>query len=99
MSRSLEFSHDARVVAAEARASGLDVPGFRSPPLGNGDVSVTEHPPGRWMVGVRIADRSRDDVRADMVEGVIRANRLSAGRARIVRHDIFGALSDHRSSK
>lgn len=80
-SAALRFSALARELAAEARRHGLAVPGFRSPPrLAGVDRTVKWGADGSCMVSVRVRDRAVADVIADMVEGVLVANRL-AGQA------------------
>jgi hypothetical protein len=81
----LEFAQTARRLGAAARAEGLTVPAFRSPPRLRGAVRTVRHYPGGALISVVRRDRSLMDVTADMVEGVVRANRLdgdAAGRAR-----------------
>lgn len=76
-SAALRFSSLARLLAAEARRHGLAVPGFRSPPrLAGVDRTIRWSANGTCMVAVRVRDREVADVIADMVEGVLVANRL-----------------------
>ena len=75
-----------RLVAAEARALGLTVPGFRSPPrLAGADRSLRRRPGSAPAVAVRLAGRSLESVAVDMVEGVVVANGLHGERAEEVR--------------
>ena len=81
----LAFSQTARRLGAAARAEGLTVPAFRSPPRLEGAVRTVRHYPGGAVISVLLRNRPLADVTADMVEGVVRANRLrgdAAGRAR-----------------
>lgn len=87
---SLRFAAAARTIGDVARAGGLMVPGFRSPPRlagvdrtlrwhvdATGEVSAT--------VSIRIKGRPWVSVLADMIDGVIVANKidgLTAGAAR-----------------
>lgn len=65
-------------MAAEARRHGLAVPGFRSPPrLAGVDRTIRWSADGTCMVAVRVRGRDVADVIADMVEGVLVANRLT----------------------
>lgn len=73
----LRFSFLARMLAAEARRHGLVVPGFRSPPrLAGVDRTIRWSTDGTCMVAVRVRGREVADVIADMVEGLLIANRL-----------------------
>lgn len=77
-SAALRFSALARLLAAEARRHGLVVPGFRSPPrLAGVERTIRWSAAGTCMVAVRVRDRDVADVIADMVEGVLVANRLT----------------------
>lgn len=72
----IRFATAAKAIADEARAAGLVVPGFRSPPrLAGVDRSLRRRPGGGApAVAVRVAGRPMDTVVADMVEGVLIAN-------------------------
>src|SRR5690348_4033025 len=72
------FSGAARGVADEARRGGLPVvPGFRSPPRRPGVQRAIRRLPGQQaIVAIELHGRSRDEVLADLVEGVVVANRL-----------------------
>lgn len=81
----LAFAQTARQLGAAARAEGLTVPAFRSPPRLAGAVRTVRLYPGGAVISVQLRDRPLADVTTDMVEGVLRANRLrgdAAGRAR-----------------
>ena len=71
----LRFADAARRLGAAARASGLVVPAFRSPPRVAGAARTLRRYPGGAVVSVRL-DRPFDEVRADMVEGVVVVNQL-----------------------
>ena len=86
----LAFAQTARQLGAAARAEGLTVPAFRSPPRLQGAVRTVRHYPGGAVISVVLRGRALADVTADMVEGVVRANRLrgdEAGRARAALRD------------
>jgi hypothetical protein len=86
----VRFAAAARDLAAEARARGLRVPGYRSPPrLAGADRSLRRRP-GAVTVAVRIRGRPWAAVLADMIEGVVAANALVGPSADAVR----GALWD-----
>ena len=89
-----DFAAAARSLAREARAMGLEVPGFRSPPRVPGvDRSVRRRPGAPPAVAVRFRGRDAHVVVADMVEGVVVANRLSGPAADNVRVRLLGAAA------
>jgi hypothetical protein len=72
-------------LGAAARASGLVVPAFRSPPRVRGARRTLRRYPGGAVVSVRLRDRSYGDVVDDMIDGVLVTNRVpdeSASRLR-----------------
>ena len=72
----LTFASAARSLGTAARAAGLDVPAFRSPPrIPGADRSIRRFPGGA-VVAVRVRGRSLAPVLEDMVEGVLVANRV-----------------------
>ncbi len=82
----LEFAVLARRLADEARRLGLVPPAFRSPPGVDGPRRAVRRHRGRGAtVVVRRRGRLAASVAADMVEGVVVANRLSGPRARACR--------------
>ena len=90
----LRFTAAARALADAARRLGLEPPSFRSPPrLGSVDRSLRRHPRGT-VVAVRLRERPWPAVLADMVEGVIAANDLSASAADCVRGALWQAVAD-----
>ena len=90
----LRFTAAARALADAARRLGLQPPGFRSPPrLGSVDRSLRRHQRGT-VVAVRLRGRPWAAVLADMVEGVVAANDLTAGDADRVRSALWQALAD-----
>ena len=77
MGSSIRFAVAAKAISDEARAAGLVVPGFRSPPRLTGvDRSLRRRPGAAPAVAVRVNGRPIDTVVADMVEGVLAANGL-----------------------
>ena len=74
--RHARFSDVARRLGAAARAAGLVVPAFRSPPRTASACRTIRRLPGGPVVAVRIKARPFADVVVDMVDGVIAANRL-----------------------
>ncbi len=80
-STTVAFAETARVLASVARRGGLEVPAFRSPPrLTGARRTLRRHPQGA-VVSVVLRGRPFEDVAADMVDGVIAANRLSGAAA------------------
>jgi hypothetical protein len=82
---SLRFARLARSLAEAARAQGLRAPTFRSPPrIPDVSRSIVRRGPAP-TVAVAIRGRPWAAVVADMVEGVVAANRLTGVRADRVR--------------
>jgi hypothetical protein len=91
---SLRFARLARSLAAAARATGLRAPTFRSPPrIPDVTRSIVRRGPA-VTVSVALRDRPWPAVVADMVEGVVVANRLTGVRADHVRADLWRVASD-----
>ena len=75
---SLRFASAARTLGQVARARGLAVPGFRSPPrLAGVERSVRRRPDGGATIAVRLRGRPWVAVLGDMIEGVVVANGLT----------------------
>ena len=89
----LDFAQVARVLGHEARARGLHAPGFRCPPRIVGvDRSLRrsgEHVP----VAGRVKGRPLVAVVADMIEGVVVANRLVPPVADRLRRELWDVVS------
>jgi hypothetical protein len=87
-----EFAVLARRLADEARRLGLAPPAFRSPPEADGPARAVRRHRGRGVtVVVRRRGRASADVAADMVEGVVVANRLAGPRATACRRALSAA--------
>ncbi|MFS8586194.1 MAG: hypothetical protein FWJ72_14065 [Acidimicrobiia bacterium] len=87
---SLRFARLARSLAEAARAQGLRAPTFRSPPrIPDVSRSIVRRGPAP-TVAVAIRGRPWAAVVADMVEGVVAANRLTGVRADRGRARLFG---------
>jgi hypothetical protein len=86
-----QFAQAARTVARVARAKELTVPTFRSPPRLPVDRSI-RHTAAGAVVSVRVRGRPFVAVAADMIEGVIVANRLAGPDALRVRGALWAAL-------
>jgi hypothetical protein len=86
------FAQTARALAAGARAAGLVVPAFRTPPERADAVRTIRKLPGGTVVAVRVRGRSRVDVVGDMVEGVVQANGLAGEAATRLRTALLEAV-------
>lgn len=92
VANALRFAAVARGLAGEARARGLVVPGFRSPPrLPGAHRSLGRHSDGGTVVSVVLRGRPIADVAADMVEGVLAANGIRGSRADGLRAALLAA--------
>jgi hypothetical protein len=96
--RSMRFAEAVRQLATATRAAGLVVPAFRSPPRVPGAKRTLRRLPGGPIVAVRVRGRALPDVLADMVEGVIVANALSAQAAANVRVALLQAVLEPSGS-
>jgi hypothetical protein len=94
-SPTLQFAAAARVLAAEARRLGHDAPAFRSPPRVLGAQRTIRWTEGGTVVSVAVRGRPFAAVLADMVEGVVRANRLASPDSDHVRSAMWAALVGH----
>jgi len=92
---SLRFVSVARVLADEARAQGLRAPAFRSPPrlVGVGR-SISRRRDGSSTVAVALRGRPWAAVLADLVEGVVAANRLRGVAADRCRGQLWARLCE-----
>src|SRR3954451_4914235 len=87
--RSLLFTGTARLLAAEARARGLEVPGFRCPPRAEHVMrAIRQFPDGRAVVAVRAQGRDHATVVAVMVEFILLVNGLWLSPAESVRREL-----------
>ena len=93
-----QFATVARRLGSAARAAGLTVPVFRTPPRRPGAPRTIRRLPGGPVVAVALRGRSFGDVVDDMVEGVVAANRLSGEAAVRVRHALLAAVQSPRGS-
>ena len=92
VANAIRFAAVARSLAAEARARGLAVPGFRSPPrLPGACRSLGRDPDGGAVVSVVVRGRPLAEVAADMVDGVLAANGLRGARAERHRSALLAA--------
>lgn len=98
----LEFAHLARLLAGAARQRGLVAPSFRSPPR---IVGVTRslrrfrRDDGEAAtVAVVLRDRAQAAVLADMIEGVVVANRLTPPQSDRVRSELWEVAATHTAA-
>lgn len=90
----LQFSETVRIVVGLARRRGVRPPVFRSPPRLEGvDRSIRRRPNGTVVVAVRRHGRPLAAVQADVIEGVIAANRLTGESADQFRHAAWERLA------
>ena len=88
----IRFAELARRIGAAARAAGLVVPAFRTPPRRAGVTRSIRRLPGGPVVAVRLRARPAADVLTDMVEGVVVANGLTGEAASGVRVVLLQAV-------
>ncbi len=96
----VEFAAAARLLTREARRRGLVGPSFRCPPrLVGVDRSIRRRAEGA-VVSIRLKNRPRPAVIADMIEGVVVANALEPPRADRLRAELWAAVesADIRSA-
>ena len=91
-SSSLRFARAVQTLAQTARALGLLVPGFRSPPRLVGVQRSIKRWEGGAMVAVVVRDRPWPAVQADLVEGVVAANALTSPASDRAREGLWRAL-------
>jgi len=90
----VEFAHAARTLSRAARSLGLDAPSYRCPPRLVGiERSIRRRPKGA-VVSIRVKNRPLGAVLADMIEGVIVANRLVPPHADRVRTDLWAVMTE-----
>jgi hypothetical protein len=74
----VRFADAARRLSETARAGGLIVPTFRSPPRPTGARrAMRRRPDGSVSVSVALRGRPWPAVVADMIDGIVAANQLS----------------------
>ena len=98
-SSSLQFAGTVRTLGGAARARGLVVPGFRSPPKVPGaERTVRRRPDGGATVAVGVKGRPFQAVIADLIEGIVVANSLDAAEATRVRTLLwYSVVGEHRT--
>jgi hypothetical protein len=91
-SSSLRFARAVQALAQSARALGLVVPGFRSPPRLVGVQRSIKRWSGGATVAVVVRGRPWAAVQADLVEGIVAANDLSSPASDRARAELWLAL-------
>jgi hypothetical protein len=79
--RSIQFAEVARQLSQAARLRGLEVPNYRSPPKLAGVHRSIRRRGTSASVAISLRDRPWSAVLADMIEGVVVANRLDGAKA------------------
>ncbi len=90
---SLRLAEAVRAIGRGARRLGLEVPGFRAPPRLPGAARTIRRGRRGAVVAVALVGRPWPAVLADLVEGVVVANRLQGRRAHQVRQALWGQLA------
>lgn len=90
---SIRFAAAARCLGQAARSRGLRAPGFRSPPrVAGAERTLRRGRGGSATVAVVVRGRPWPAVLADLVDGVVAANRLEGARAERTRTELWAAL-------
>ena len=89
---SLDFGSAARSLARASHLRGLVVPVFASPPSRQDLDRSIRRRNGSPVVSIRLRDRPRGAVLADMIEGIVVANCLEGARADLVRSALWLAI-------
>lgn len=89
---SLDFGAAARSLARAAHLRDLVVPVFASPPSRRDLHRSIRRRNGSPVVSIRLGDRPRGAVLADMIEGIVVANYLEDSKADLVRSTLWLAI-------
>ncbi len=93
-SYAVRFAAAVRQLGEAARSAALEVPGFRSPPrLAGVDRSLRRAPSGYVTVAVVVRGRPWGAVLADMIDGIVAANRLHGPAADRARARLWAAVT------
>ena len=91
--RCLAFAETARRLGMAVRGHGLIMPSFRSPPREVGRRrTLARHADGSVTVSVMVRNRTWVAVLADMIEGVVVANRMAGIDAEALRDQLWEEL-------
>ena len=89
-----KFAEAGRRLAAIARGMGLLAPSFRTPPRVLGHNRTIRREGDVVLVSVMGRGRAWEAVLADMIEGVVCANEISAPQADLVRNELWFRLGE-----
>jgi hypothetical protein len=92
------FAALARRLGAAARAAGLTVPAFRTPPRRPGASRTIRRLPGGPVVAVAVHGRTFGEVVRDMIDGIVVANHLEGEAASRVRSSLLHAVTSAKTS-
>jgi hypothetical protein len=95
----LRFATTACALAHAARAHGLAVPGFRSPPGVSGANRTLRRRGASASIAVRVRGRPWADVLTDMIEGIVVVNGLSGAAADAARAALAAATGDELAAR
>ena len=91
--RCLAFAEAARQLGMAVRGLGLVMPSFRSPPREVGRRrTLARHRDGSATISVMVRNRVWEAVLADMIEGLVVANRMDGIDAEVLRDQLWEAL-------
>ncbi|MXZ85390.1 MAG: hypothetical protein F4Z02_07045 [Acidimicrobiia bacterium] len=98
--RCLAFAEAARLLGMTARGQALVIPSFRSPPREVGRRrTLTRHDDGSVTVSVMVRNRVWEAVLADMIEGIVAANRMDGIDAEALRDHLWEALEGESAQR
>jgi hypothetical protein len=93
------FADAARRLTLAARRLGLTAPAFRSPPRVAGVArTLRRRADGGTVIAVALRGRPWEAVLADLIDGVVVANRLAGGAADRVRARLWEVMVDAEAS-
>lgn len=94
-SSTVEFAHAARVLSRAVAGTGRTAPSYRCPPrLVGVDRSIRRRgSDAAAVVSIRVKGRPREAVIADMIEGVVAANRLTSPDADRLRTELWSVVA------
>ncbi|MXZ76896.1 MAG: hypothetical protein F4Z06_01315 [Acidimicrobiia bacterium] len=98
--RCLAFAEAARLLGMAVRGQELATPSFRSPPREVGRRrTLSRHDDGSVTVSVMVRNRVWKAVLADMIEGIVAANRMNGIDAEALRDHLWEALEGQSAQR
>jgi len=98
--RCLAFAEAARQLGMAVRGQELVMPSFRSPPREVGRRrTLARHDDGSVTVSVMVRNRVWEAVLADMIEGIVAANRIDGIDAEALRDHLWEALQGESAQR